>query len=328
MKYTFDLSVIVPVYKVERYINDCLDSLLRQRFDGNLQILLINDASPDASGEICDEYAARDSRIEYIKHKTNRGSSEARNTGLGRVHGRYFTFVDPDDILPEKALQALYDIAENYQADIAKGNNSILRRNVQVPANYNVKHLMTYSSGVALETFFEHDVVRGHPWGKIFRTERFSDLRFTPGVTMAQDLLYCAAAFSRAERLVVFPQTVYIYRLHGEGSTGRKYQTGAYLSWLNAVQASGHFCTNRAQHRSHQALQVRTLAQIAGEAERLEGEVHGLVLDEIERRMHLWRVTPIGLLAELQSFRTWFRYQRFSRRLRQLRKAQCRLSTS
>jgi hypothetical protein len=244
------------------------------------------------------------------------------------VLGRYFTFIDPDDFLPEKALQNLYDIAEKYQADIAKGNNLILRRNVQVPANYNVKNIMTYGSGRALETFFEHDVVRGHPWGKIFRTDRFSDLRFTPGVTMAQDLLYCAAAFSRARRFVVFPQIVYVYRLHGEGSTGRKYETGAYLSWLNAVQAAGHFCTNRAQHRSHQALQVRTLAQIAGEAERLEGEVHGLVLDEIERRMHLWKITPKKLLAEGQSFRTWFRYLRFRRRLRQLRKAPFRFSAS
>jgi len=319
MPYTKDLSVVVPVYKVERYIRDCLESLLRQQFNGSLQVLLINDASPDASGEICVEYASQYPQFEYIRHESNRGSSEARNTGLQRVCGRYFTFVDPDDILPADALQNLFDVAEHQQADIAKGNNTVLRRNTQVPANYNVNRMRAYGPKVALTTFFQHDVVRGHPWGKIFRTECFFDLRFTPGVKMAQDLLYCAAAFSRARHFVVFPQTVYVYRLHGEGSTGRKYETGAYLSWLDAVQQAGDFCTNQAQHRSHQALQIRTLAQIAGEAERLEGEILVRVLNQIEQRVEFWEIMPKQLLAVRQSFRTWFRYLRFRRRLRRLR---------
>lgn len=326
MLYNKDLSVIVPIYKVESYIRECLESLSLQQFNGNYQVLLIDDASPDASGEICAEYAARDSRFEYIRHESNLGSSEARNTGLSRVRGRYFTFVDPDDILPHDALQILYDVAGENNADIAKGNNTILRRNEQVPANYNVKRLRVYESEMALEAFFQHDVVRGHPWGKIFRTERFSDLRFTPGVLMAQDLLYCSAAFARARRFVAYPQTVYIYRLHGEGSTGRKYETGAYLSWLNAVQAAGDFCTNRSQRSSHKGLQVRTLAQIAGEAERLEGEILDCVLSEIEQRADLWEVNPKRLFAEGQSFRTWFRYLRFRSRMRRLysSKAVCR----
>jgi glycosyltransferase involved in cell wall biosynthesis len=318
MQYSKDLSVVVPVYNVESYIRDCLDSLLRQQFNGSLQIVLIDDVSPDDSGRICAEYSDRYAVFECLRHEFNRGSSEARNTGLQRVCGRYFTFVDPDDILPAGALQNLFDIAEQHQADIAKGNNTILRRNQQVSANYNVKRLKIYDSAAALETFFQHDEVRGHPWGKIFRTERFSDLRFTPGVTMAQDLLYCAAAFARARRVVVFPKTVYVYRLHGKGSTGRKYETGAYLSWLNAVQAARDFCINGAQHRSHRALQVRTLAQIAGEAERLEGNVLGCVLNEIEQRVDLWKVRPKQLLTEWQSLRTWFRYLRFRRRLRRL----------
>jgi glycosyltransferase involved in cell wall biosynthesis len=313
-----DLSIVVPVFKVERYIRDCLDSLLHQRFNGSLQILLIDDASPDASGEICTEYANRYKQFQYIRHDRNLGSSQARNTGLEKIRGRYFTFVDPDDILPADALQNLFDMAEKEQADITKGNNAILRRGTQVPANYNVRYLRVFNTGKALEAFFLHDIVRGHPWGKIFRTECFADLRFTPGFTMAQDLLFCAEAFSRAHRFVAFPKTVYVYRLHGEGSTGRKYETGAYLAWLDAVQAVGEFCTNAAQYRSYQTLQVRTLAQIAGEALELQGDILKRVLHEIECRMELWEIETGRLLTSRQSLRSWLRYRRFKKRLRRL----------
>ena len=99
------ISVIVPVYKVEQYLHRCVDSILAQTYT-NLEIILIDDGSPDRSGAICDEYAAKDSRIRVI-HQKNAGLGAARNAGLDVCSGEYIAFVDSDDTLPEDALEQL-----------------------------------------------------------------------------------------------------------------------------------------------------------------------------------------------------------------------------
>lgn len=100
------ISVIVPVYNVEQYLRQCLDSILNQTYP-EIEVLLINDGSTDASDEICREYAERDNRIRYFV-KENGGLSDARNYALDRAEGEYVTFVDSDDFLMEQALEKLY----------------------------------------------------------------------------------------------------------------------------------------------------------------------------------------------------------------------------
>ena len=93
------VSIIIPVYKVEAYIRECLDSVIRQTYK-NLEIILVDDGSPDQCGQICDEYAQEDSRIQVI-HKENAGVSAARNTGIDAATGTYMIFADSDDVLHE-----------------------------------------------------------------------------------------------------------------------------------------------------------------------------------------------------------------------------------
>lgn len=100
------ISVIVPVYNVEQYLRQCLDSILNQTYQ-EIEVLLINDGSTDTSDEICREYAERDNRIRYFV-KENGGLSDARNYALDRATGEYVTFVDSDDFLMEQALEKLY----------------------------------------------------------------------------------------------------------------------------------------------------------------------------------------------------------------------------
>ena len=111
------ISVIVPVYKAERYLSACIDSILAQTFT-DFELLLIDDGSPDASGQICDEYAARDRRIVVI-HKDNGGLSDARNAGLDICKGEYISFVDSDDWINDKFIQNLYSSIKKNDADIA-----------------------------------------------------------------------------------------------------------------------------------------------------------------------------------------------------------------
>ena len=117
---TEKITVIVPVYNVENYLNKCLDSLINQTYK-NLEIIVINDGSTDNSGEICQEYAQKDNRIVYIE-KENGGPSDARNAGLDRMTGSYVTFVDSDDWIELDYVEILYKKITEYQADIAVGN--------------------------------------------------------------------------------------------------------------------------------------------------------------------------------------------------------------
>ena len=114
------VSVIVPVYNVEDYLRECLDSLINQTLE-DIQIILVDDGSKDNSGIICDEYAKKDSRISVI-HKENGGQSSARNAGLEIASGEYVLFVDSDDYIVENALEVLFGNAYEYDVDIIHGD--------------------------------------------------------------------------------------------------------------------------------------------------------------------------------------------------------------
>ena len=110
------VSIIVPVYKAEQYLHRCVDSILSQSFT-DWELILVDDGSPDRSGAICDEYAQKDARIRAI-HKENGGVSSARNVALGRMTGKWLTFVDSDDCLYPNALQRWGEVAEQNNLDL------------------------------------------------------------------------------------------------------------------------------------------------------------------------------------------------------------------
>lgn len=113
------ITIIVPVYNVEQYLRQCMDSILNQTYQ-EIEVLLVNDGSTDASDEICREYAERDNRIRYFV-KENGGLSDARNYALDRATGEYVTFVDSDDFLMEQALEKLYATSLLGESDLVVG---------------------------------------------------------------------------------------------------------------------------------------------------------------------------------------------------------------
>ncbi|EOU2074248.1 glycosyltransferase [Clostridium perfringens] len=120
MNLNINVSIIVPVYNVELYIKECIDSLINQTLK-NIQIILVNDGSTDSSGEICKDYSKSDKRIIYIE-QTNSGQSSARNNGLKEAKGEYILFVDSDDYLDLRACEVLYNKAKEYNLDIVHGD--------------------------------------------------------------------------------------------------------------------------------------------------------------------------------------------------------------
>ena len=110
------ITVVIPIYKVEQYLDKCIQSIINQTYK-NLQIILVNDGSPDNCGKICDEYALKDNRIEVI-HKINGGLSDARNVGIGRAKGKYIGFVDSDDYIEKDMYENMYNLLEERNADV------------------------------------------------------------------------------------------------------------------------------------------------------------------------------------------------------------------
>ena len=174
------ISVIVPVYKVEQYLKKCIDSILEQTYY-NLEIILVDDGSPDNCGAICDEYAKKDSRIRVI-HKNNGGLSDARNAGLDIMTGEYVAFVDSDDWIEPTMYEKLLTNMKHFQADISFGG--VADDVVQIGAVKTIK-----VSDYGKEPFVEDKtetmkrVLQNgcSAWDKIYRADLFDNVRFPVG---------------------------------------------------------------------------------------------------------------------------------------------------
>jgi glycosyltransferase involved in cell wall biosynthesis len=285
------ISLIVPVYNVAEYLHECLQSIIDQSFEFTIEALLVEDCSTDQSLQICKEYAEKHSDLfKLIANAENQGVSATRNVGLDNARGDYFMFVDPDDVLPGGTLQSLYTAATQNDVDIVKGNNTIFTEHNEQNARYNVSAEIMVTGDDVLTTLYDHSRVRGHPWGKLFNRDRLGEVRFPVGVRMAQDLYYCGEVFSSARSLLLIDKPVYRYRNRDTGSTGRKYETGAYLHWLTSVEKIGSFAKSRQQIIAHQGLQVRTMAQIARECRKIPPDIAAQVLVTIEQKCNDWNV--------------------------------------
>ncbi len=131
------ITVVVPVYKVEKYIDRCVTSIINQTYK-NLQIILVDDGSPDNCGKICDEYAKKDNRIEVI-HKENGGLSDARNAGINIAKGKYIAFVDSDDYVANDYIEYMYKILKKENAKISICELQIVWKNTKIEEKTNLQ---------------------------------------------------------------------------------------------------------------------------------------------------------------------------------------------
>lgn len=316
------VSLVLPVFNVAPYIRECLESIVGQTFSRPCEAILVDDGSTDDSFAICREFEERYPEIfVLIRCETNAGVSTARNLGLERARGTFLVFVDPDDVLPEQALDRLVEAAEKHGADIVKGNLVLFSESSEKPAPDRVHAERVVSGEDVLEALYEHSEVRGHIGGKLFRREILGALRFQTGVRMAQDLLYFSEVFARARSLALIADVVYRYRKHSSGSTGRKYEKGSYRDWLDAVERAGQYASTAQQRRAHKRLLLRTLTQIARETREISAQFASAVLEEIERRMADWDLNlPSLLIRDRLGTRSLLRYLKLRLALARIRR--------
>lgn len=201
------LSIIVPVYRVEQYLAECIESILAQTFT-DWELILVDDGSPDGSGAICDLYAARDRRIRVI-HKPNGGVSAARNDALDMARGRYITFVDSDDYLGSvTTYEENIKILETHpEVDI-----------VQYPGGSSAAIVNIYSGKASILEAIVRWHITGYLWDKIFRSEIFANIRLPQGVQLAEDT-WCLIDMADCVRAVyVSGKGRYFYRQRGDSA--------------------------------------------------------------------------------------------------------------
>lgn len=200
------ISVIVPVYKVEPYLHKCLDSIVNQTYR-NLEIILVDDGSPDNCGAVCDEYAAGDRRIKVI-HQKNGGLSAARNAGLKIVSGDYLGFVDSDDWVEPEMFETLLRGIQTAGADIAICGRWEEYSGHRIP--YSWPEVRSLGREEALEELLRNDRVQNLVWDKLYRQELFEGIWFPEGKTF-EDIAVMHRLFLRSEKMVCTPGTMYHY---------------------------------------------------------------------------------------------------------------------
>ena len=175
------ISVIVPVYNIEKYIKRCIDSIISQTYR-NLEIFLVDDGSNDKSGMICDDYSSRDERIKVI-HKENGGLSDARNVAINAAHGELIAFVDGDDFLTNTAIESMYHVAKTSGVKIVCCLHKMVYEGKQIDFDevYDESKISVYSQKEALEKMLRQSEITCSAWAKLYSTKLFRDIRYPKG---------------------------------------------------------------------------------------------------------------------------------------------------
>lgn len=214
-----EISVVIPVYNVKKYLRTCIDSVLNQSFR-DFEMILVDDGSTDGCSEICDEYGKKDTRI-VVVHQRNGGLSDARNTGLSLAHGKYVTFVDSDDILMPNMLELLHNLIVQEEAQIA------CCEHVRCEEDENLNDVVVPRQDKDISAFSEQkmrEFLRGNnikvvAWSKLYCMDLFSGIRYPKG-RYHEDVFTTYKLVHAAKKIVTTNEVGYIYRKNRNSITG------------------------------------------------------------------------------------------------------------
>lgn len=205
------ISVVIPVYNVEKYLSECLDSVINQTYK-DLQIILVDDGSTDFSGKICDVYAEKDNRITVV-HQKNAGAGAAKNTGLELIDGDYFSIIDSDDYIELDMYEKMVNSLEKYNADIVQ----CLFRNVYVNDSFDRKYKIksNYPKVLTSKRFLKeylYDWKYAIFWNKLFKSSLLKEIRFPVGRKI-DDEFFTYKLVCNAKKVVNIDNMLYNYRM-------------------------------------------------------------------------------------------------------------------
>lgn len=218
------ISIVIPIYKVEKYLHKCIESIIAQTYK-NIEIILVDDGSPDNCGKICDDYAARDARIRVI-HKENGGLSSARNAGLDICRGGYISFIDSDDFVSPYFIEILYKGIVEYDADISGIDSGVhfideTEQEIQLAHNRDDCQIAPIEPHEAIRRILYQSLPNGAPW-RLYKREIFRELRFPLGY-LFEDAATTHRAFMLAKKMALIHARVYAYRVRPDSIVRMKF---------------------------------------------------------------------------------------------------------
>ena len=327
------ISVIVPVYKVEDYLKPCVDSILAQRF-GDFELILVDDGSPDNCGAICEEYAARDSRVRVI-HRENGGLSAARNSGLEIAQGEAFAFIDSDDLIPENYLTRLWEAMQSAGADLSSCGMLRFHEDAELPrldSGAEAQQEVTVISGreACLERFRKNQYLPLSACGKLFRSKLRSCLVFPEG-RLHEDQWTIPIAFFQSERVAVVPEALYYYRVRSGSITTEPIRRGSFDNILGMDQVIRFYADQgdrvlvklAKKHRENTLASLTVQAKLQGLADipecckmpvsRALRRVRKTVSNE-KYEYYLWKISPkrLRLHRYWEKLKAWIQLVRRS----------------
>ncbi len=204
------VSIIVPVYKLEAWLPTCVKSL-RAQSHAQIEILLVDDGSPDLCPKICDAYAQLDARVKVI-HTPNRGVSAARNTGLEQAHGEFVLFVDGDDWIAPNMVERMLECLVHNRADICVCNLTHVYSEQDEPEFVQPGNSICYGAREFLEHIMTDAHCLGYPCNKLFRRQLIGSNRFQENLHVCEDLAFCARLAEANPAVVQIEDALYYYR--------------------------------------------------------------------------------------------------------------------
>ena len=223
------VSIIIPIYKVEQYLRCCLDSVINQTYT-NLEIILVDDGSPDNCPQICDEYAAKDSRIITI-HKENGGLSDARNAGLAICKGEYIFFIDSDDFVTKNCIETFLIEARKKDYDVIMAQHT-----ATYTENDEAKQTISeeISTNLQIVKAFSKNAFTPCAWNKLYKANfiKSNHLSFFKGI-LFEDQLWSLHWITQASNICLIPHVTYIYNTRTTSimNSCKKDMTQSLISW-------------------------------------------------------------------------------------------------
>ncbi len=213
------ISIVIPVYNVEKYLERCIKSILSQTFE-KFELILINDGSKDRSGKICEAYAKKDIRIRVV-HKKNEGVSVARNLGIDLSRGEYIGFVDSDDYIENDMYEVLYKLIEENNADLSACGHSTIN-DKEKKAIYS-NEFISCDKKTALKLFAEMKIFRWSCWDKLYKKSSLGEIRF-PKISHGEDTIFLLNFFQNNNKFVGVENPKYNYiKINPNSVTSEKF---------------------------------------------------------------------------------------------------------
>lgn len=242
------ISVIVPIYKVERYLKACVDSIVNQTYS-NLEIILVDDGSPDRCPEICDEYARLDNRIKVI-HQENGGLSAARNSGIDVARGEFLTFIDSDDFVAKNYVELLYDGMLKFDADISIASFCTFTKEDELEIQSNELPFVEITRDECFRRYGSLNAELSMPFisacNKLYKKDFFASIRFPIG-KLYEDAFTTYKLLDKAKKIVFTPSKLYFYRINPQSILGQSFRE-KHLEMVDAFRSGFDFFDKKGEN--------------------------------------------------------------------------------